>query len=178
MNNATNKVISRWYSAGEFCEIAAAAAVALSFVMDRSRDLWFLALVLVAIAITSRMRAAKLEYRRDHARNSGYHIITDHRLKTLETVNVETDIRGVLAELKKEGAVRADVLIAHLEANLGRNRAAEKLDVILRYTDTTKPEKKSDQPKPDEINNGEAVPPTMEREAGGEFPPLTAPIEA
>jgi hypothetical protein len=135
-----DKTISRWFAASELAQILAAAAIALTFVMKQSGDLWVLALLLFSIALVTRMRGRVLTKRSEDALMSGYHVVNDKRLRTLETLQVDVDIRDVLAELKGSEPMRANDLIKHLEHSLGEARAKEKLDVILRYTATTKPE--------------------------------------
>jgi hypothetical protein len=136
----SKKTITWWYAAGEFIEILSAGALAVAL----TKWAWFwsalaTALALFVIAMLVRARANSLEARGRKQIDSGYHVITDARLKTLKTVDVGEDIRDVLAELKPRGSIQATVIAEHLENNLGTTRMREKLEVILRYTRTSAP---------------------------------------
>ena len=64
------------------------------------------------------------------------HVITAHRLKTLETVGAGADVIEVL-KLRLGQSMSAEELIQWLEKELGRERVQEKIEIVRRYTRMT-----------------------------------------
>jgi len=139
-DNTTNLAMVSRYRASELCEILAATFPALSILpfTDHWLSRLFLSLLVAAplflLAVWARLLGAALETRANHEKKSALQVVTAQRLKTLEAVDVGKDVLDALNVRIGESPQPAEKFIAWLEETLGRERAQEKLDVILRYT--------------------------------------------
>ncbi|HEX3125857.1 MAG TPA: hypothetical protein VH394_00860 [Thermoanaerobaculia bacterium] len=148
-----NRSLAASYTISELCEIGSAAAFVLSLAFPKGKlvgvligALLFLGSVVMQIyAHSVESRAAS---RLEAERKAGQHVVTEHRLKTLEALRVEADVLDVLALRLGKPALPADDFISWLEEELGTVRAQERLEIILRYTRENAPSSTNPSPMP------------------------------
>lgn len=132
--NANPQNVSNLYVASELPEILAAAAIAFSLIpvnKDRLAGV-LIAVLLMLLSIALKLVAGTRE--RDALETRVYHVITAHRLKTLETVGAGTDVIEVLKLQLDQRPMTTEELVSWLEEKLGHERVQEKIDIIRRYT--------------------------------------------
>jgi hypothetical protein len=152
-SKSADQSIASLNSASEFFEIASAAALAICFMP--LVHVWLVVvsvsgLLLFLLSIVFRLKGGARETRaageRENELWAGWHVVTEQRLKTLEVVEVESDIREALSLRLNKPALPARKFIAELEQALGRERTQEKLQVVLYYTRTSEPSPSAVQP--------------------------------
>lgn len=141
--NAISKNMTRLYAVSELPEILVAAT--LAFILIPVNKNWLagvlIAFLLFLLSIVLKIVAGARERRALKTRlyQDGHvmHVVTAHRLKTIETVGAGADIIEVLKLRLDRGPMPAEELVRWLEEMLGRERVQETIEIVRRYTRMT-----------------------------------------
>ena len=133
--NTSKQSVTRLYAFAELLEIGTAAAIAFCFIdPDYIPKAGVVAAVLIVAAFLVRQHADQRNADLDAKAMDALHIVDEWRISTLAKVGVDEDILRAVSQLKEHGPLRGSALVSHLRDRLGKARAEEKLDLILRYT--------------------------------------------
>ena len=158
-DNAIPRSIAIIYIISEALEIFSAATLSTYIWLEINppeapptwleRSGWLIAIMLFFLGAIARLYGNRLESHAEAERRKTEHEITERRLKTLEAVGVEEDILDVLSLRLNKPALPVEDFIAWLEKRIGRERAQERLQIILRYTralsDTTQQQERREE---------------------------------
>ena len=140
VNDTINRIL---YTVSELFEILSAAAFAFSLIpLKKAWGLGVLIAVLLlllsaSLKLYAGVRKERAEALHQTQSRAEMHVVTSHRLKTLETVGVGADIVGALRLRLRRKPLPTDEFIKWLEKTLGRERAQEKINDVLRYSRTS-----------------------------------------